>query len=75
MIKCNCKTKKCIKTIRGFKYLTLKQKKELINYVEPWIFEKYMKQQRGKIIIKINIIIILLIIFILLILKKYNLIF
>ena len=38
---CSCKNNNCIKEIKGFKYLTSNQKKELISYLSPHL-KKYI---------------------------------
>jgi len=34
---CNCKSERCIKEVKGFRYLTLKQKIELQPYLSPFL--------------------------------------
>lgn len=41
---CKCNSKKCFKHIKGFKYLTVKQKKELKPFLSPFLKKKLKEE-------------------------------
>ena len=44
--KCECGSKKCLHFVKGFKYLTLEQKKELETLLSPYLKKKLYEELR-----------------------------
>ncbi|MBU2562149.1 MAG: SET domain-containing protein [Nanoarchaeota archaeon] len=42
--KCNCGSKNCIGKVKGFRYLTLEQKKEIQKFISPFLKKKFEQE-------------------------------
>lgn len=45
--KCQCNSKKCIKEVKGFRYLTRQQKEAILRFASPYIKREFKKEQKN----------------------------
>lgn len=44
--KCKCGSKNCIGEVKGFRYLSMKQKKEIQKFISPFLRNKFKQEQK-----------------------------